>query len=338
MCSSDLAYQHTQMAVILLNEYSHLYCTRKVTLQQASLVFFLRPFDMLTWACLAGLTLAIAVGILAIEGLKALARVWYALDVLWSLIGIPLQNRAWPRSMALLIFVLFFASQMYIAYFTSDVLAPLQPSRIQTNRELFELGFKVFRDRSTYAPCGVHNFTRNNLSFTENQFHDPTTPEICVTLEWKDWGPCLAAWPDFGTRRVLTKLAARSIRLIRARNPDPGLHCTTVEEIWDRSVWLTVQFVGHLQSVLKEHVARLIEGGVFPQFWDGIALAGTAREFPVLDPRFVASRLSFNTALLSVIQLYGILVGVAAITLLVEVAHSGCVKARTTVNTGIFSF
>ena len=75
--------QHTELVLLTMDEYAHLYCTRKATLQQASLVFFLRPFDMWSWACLAALTLLFAVGLLAFgnSGVR-FQQVWYTLDIL----------------------------------------------------------------------------------------------------------------------------------------------------------------------------------------------------------------------------------------------------------------
>ena len=78
-----VAYAHTELVLLTMDEYAHLYCTRKATLQQASLVFFLRPFDMWSWACLAALTLLFAVGLLAFgnSGVR-FQQVWYTLDIL----------------------------------------------------------------------------------------------------------------------------------------------------------------------------------------------------------------------------------------------------------------
>ena len=299
-------YQHTQMTLIMLNDYVHLYCTRKATLQRASLIFFLRPFDLWTWGCLADLTLLLAAGLLAFDVSAAAAgpqQVWYALDILWTLIWIPRQNRAWPGPIALLFSVFFFASQGYIAFFTSDVLAPLQPARIRTNKELFDQGFRVVNDHGAYAPANVQNFTRNRIQFTADSFMKASTPEPCRAPGWDDWALCVAAWPDEGTRRTLTKLAARSIRQILTvyQGSEPGLFCATVDEMWDHSVWLTFQVMGHLQSVIARAMARFTAAGIFPGYWDGLKMAEAGREFPVTDPRFVPRRLSFNTALLSVI-------------------------------------
>ena len=317
-------YKHTELIILLFDEYVHLYCTRNATLQQASLVFFLRPFDMWIWAGLATFGLGLAIAILAFGGSKSRqTSLWHALDVVWFLIGARFQNPSWPRPIAVLIFACLFMSHNYVAYFTSDVLAPLKPDRIQTNKELFRRGFRIVSDRLAYELDKV----QNGVEFNEGSFFQATSPEVCVDPYWINWGLCLAAWPDLGTRRIMTKFEQRSIRQIQGHEEyrDSGIFCTTVPEKWGTPVWLTVQFRGHLQMPLTDFVTRVFEAGIIPAFWDGLYVAGTSREFPDgLDPRFVFHRLSFNTALLSVIKLYGILVLTAAVTLLLELIHNTC--------------
>ena len=163
----------------------------------------------------------------------------------------------------------------------------------------------------------LQNLSSTSIQLTESSFIEPDSPSSCRNPQWMDVGLCLAAWPDVGTRKIQTKFAPRSVRQVSQLNPD--LFCAVVDEVWDGSVWLTIQVVGHLQRPISDYLRRIVEAGILPGFWDGLKMAGVQREFPVSDPRFVFQRLSFNTALLSVIKLYGILIAVAASTLALEI-------------------
>ena len=173
-----------------------------------------------------------------------------------------MQNPRWPHPIVLVIFLLFVPSQLYIAYFTSDVLAPLQPARIRTNQELLDQGFRVVCEHTAYAPVELQNFTRGGVSFdTNNSFFEPDTPAACKT------------WTGASASQMGGRRHAEDADEIRVCSPfvrfEPAmtiLYCSTLEELWDRSVWLTLQFMGRLQTKINDCVSPSIEAGIFPGF------------------------------------------------------------------------
>ena len=294
---TESATAHTSLVLLIVNEYRHLYCRTSASLQPSPVTFFLRPFDVATWGCL--LALGVAAG--------ALARSpWYALDVLWSLISIPLQyGRRWPRQAGAIFFLLVLPQQAYIGYFTSDILAPLQPRTIPTNKELFEQdGFRLLADAEEYRGHGMeYNFKRLGIHFTDVLF-----------LPWFECANisdpfCIAKYAGTGTMLDIAKFVAFDVQRIHSDARYASLHCAAVDEVFDVSMWETAQFFGHLRGALQEYVTRLLTGGI-DKLWDSLYIDGTWREVaPESSTLFRYAPLSFRTGLSTVFVCYLYLIG-----------------------------
>lgn len=226
---------------------------------------FFKPFETKLWICIFLMTALII-------GFVYRKNPWEGYtNILWSLIALPIKrrkriteskkNRLFVPSYIIL-FGIFVSLQFpYMAYFTSDVIAPLPPIRIPTNNELFKTnGFRIIgylieiNNGRLQGDPGKYTKELNTDQFFRN----------LTTNEWEHiWRQSYEEfshdWANKGTYLLEPKFT--ELQAAKIETQYQNLHCDTVAEEWD-SYWFAIYSNSHLSKEFSKKLWQIQSAGL----------------------------------------------------------------------------
>jgi hypothetical protein len=313
--------------LMFINSISFIYCQTGISLQNISLasVLFV-SYDIYTWISL----------LLSLILLACVPKItlWRTMDLMWSILGQPPQDRKHGLLTFMCLSVILF-QQMYLSYFTSNVVKPFDKVYIDSNKELLlESSYRILvtenRSLSSYSTV-FHNtyeyeLSKIGLSINDSNFEDHFL-RLKETADKRIGGlKKVSMTRDKGTELFFTKFGRQYVVVAEAY--EPGVNCHMVKETWSSyRVWM--YFQGHITQALNEFLKRIIMSGI-DVYWDKAFFNYVDRDTRKAAARKVYRQghnsgieaASMKTSLSSFFQLFVIILGFNILVFLMELIFS----------------
>jgi hypothetical protein len=266
-------YNNIKMFILFINSESFIYCQSRIAFQSISItsVLFV-PYDLRTWISLLLVFIVLCV--------SPKMTLWRTMDLMWSILGQPPQNQK-NGFLTILCFSVIFLQQIYLSYFTSNVVKPFEKTYIDSNKELIlESPFRILvtenKSQSAYSTefhkMYEESFSKLGLSINQSNFEDyffyfkdaaKDSREDDLETKPEDHKKVAMA-RDQGTTIFYRKFQKQYI--IAAEASEPGVNCHMLKETWGvERLW--IYFHGHLTQSFNEFFRSIFMSGI-DIYWD----------------------------------------------------------------------
>ena len=317
-----LAVGKSAQLFITSNEVTRfIYCQKSTTLEDAEWQSLTGVFDKSVWVGI--FMTSIVFGIIGRD-------ITFAFDYLFLIIGQPLQGKwkRWTPWIAMGLATTIFISNYYQGEVTSNIVAPLEKSKIETIKELFaEKEYKYIRKEipSERDWVELNNFRSRGIPVLKLASYYVVDQELRGTSPASVWERVKVAgkYPSRGA--VLLDASKIDYALAISRYIHPNLSCDSVKQTWNK-YWDTWMLKSHLADRIYLTKFKLMQAGIY-QFWKSIL--GYERYYFVQSQAAKRKnrrkdnglrKISLNSSFVLVFKLFAGLVTLATFCFVIEVS------------------